>query len=45
MPKQILIAYGSRCGSTAEIARAMAETFKIPRPKRGPLEAQVAPLH
>jgi menaquinone-dependent protoporphyrinogen oxidase len=28
MPKQILIAYGSRYGSTAEIARAMAETFK-----------------
>ena len=39
MPKQILIAYGSRYGSTAEIARAMAETFK----KEG-LEPQVLDL-
>ncbi|MGZ4922531.1 MAG: flavodoxin domain-containing protein [Halobacteriota archaeon] len=36
MPKQILIAYGSRYGSTAEISRSMAETFK----KEG-LEPQV----
>ncbi|MDD1720981.1 MAG: flavodoxin domain-containing protein [Euryarchaeota archaeon] len=39
MPKQILIAYGSRYGSTAEIARAMAETLK----KEG-LEPQVLDL-